>query len=421
MEKILIQSVTILDQQSKYHEKVRDILIVDGKIQEISTKITGSDIHCKTINGKGQYVCPGFFDLNTNFGEPGLETKEDLQSGCKAAAAGGFTGVALMPNTQPPIHSKGEVSYIINKTKNNLVDVYPLACITEKREGKELAEMYDMQQAGALAFTDGNKPVSNAELMSRAMLYTKGFDGLIFSYAEDANIAGKGKMNEGVMSTLLGMKGNPALAEELMVARDIYLAEYNDANIHFSTVSTAKSVDLIKQARKNGLKITCDVAAYHLVLSENELEGFDSQYKVKPPLRTQADIKALISGLKAGIIDAIVSQHTPHEIECKNVEFELAAYGMLGLQTVLPMAIAVGLIPQEIANKLSINPRKIVGLSVPTISENKKANLVVFNPEAEWVYNENTNFSKSSNSPFMNKTLKGKVTLVYNNSQYFIS
>ena len=355
-----------------------------------------------------------------NFGEPGLETKEDMGTGCLTAAAGGYTGLALMPNTQPPVHSKAEVSYLINKSQHELVDIYPLGCISHNREGKELAEMYDMQQSGAIAFTDGNRPVSNAGLMSRALLYTKSFNGLIFSYAEDQDIAGKAKMNDGVMSTFLGMKGNPSLAEELMISRDLYLAEYNEARIHFSTISTVRGVDLIRKAKEAGIKVTCDVAAHQLVFTEDELEGFESNYKVKPPLRTKKDQKALISGLKDGTIDAIVSQHTPHEIEFKNVEFEIASYGMIGLQTALPIALKAGLSVEQVLEKMAISPRKILGIAIPELKAGNSANFILFNPEEEWILDEETNKSKSSNSPFVGQRLKGKVKLVCNNGQYII-
>jgi dihydroorotase len=277
-----------------------------------------------------------------------------------------------------------------------------------------------MQNSGAIAFSDGNKPVSNAGLMSRALLYTKSFNGLIFSYAEDQDIASKGKMNEGVMSTFLGMKGNPSLAEELMVSRDLYLAEYNEARIHFSTISSHRSVDLIRKAKKAGVKVTCDVAAHHLVLTEDNLEGFDSQYKVKPPLRTKTDQKALIAGLKDGTIDAIVSQHTPHEIEFKDVEFEIASYGIIGLQTVLPLALKSGLSPEMIVEKLAISPRKLLGITIPIFDLGISANFILFNPIEKWTLNEKSNKSKSNNSPFMGQELTGKVTLVHNNEQYII-
>ncbi|MGB4399063.1 MAG: dihydroorotase [Daejeonella sp.] len=419
MNNLLIQSATILDSQSKFQGKVADILIIEGKISEIGKNIKTTVSTTKIINAKGQFLSPGFFDLNVTFGDPGLETKEDISSGSASAAAGGFTGLALMPNTQPPIHSKAEVSYLVNRAKNNLVDIYPLGCISHHCEGKELAEMFDMQQSGAIAFTDGKKPLSNSGLMSRALLYTKSFNGLIFSFAEDQDIAGKAKMNEGVMSTYLGMKGNPSLAEELMVSRDIYLAQYNDARVHFSTISTANSVDLIRKAKKAGLKVTCDVAAHALVLTEDLLEEFDSNYKVKPPLRTKTDQKALLAGLKDGTIDAIVSQHTPHEIEFKNVEFEIASYGITGLQTALPLAIKAGLSPDQIVEKMAVNPRKILGLPMPVLEAGNSANFILFDTSEQWTLDEKTNFSKSENSPFMGEILTGKIKLVYNNAQYF--
>ncbi len=418
LKKLLLQSVTIIHPGSKHNGKKADIIISDGKIERIENKIDPDEKSIDIIDGKGKFLSPGFFDMNVNFGEPGYETKEDLVSGCETAAAGGFTGVAVMPDTHPPIHSKAEVSYIVNKTKNNLVDVFPLGTISHKREGKDLAELYDMTLAGAVAFTDGNIPVSDSGLMSRALLYAKGFDGLIFSHAEDPSIAGKGKMNEGVTSTYLGLIGIPALAEEVMVSRDLYLAEYNDSPIHFSTISTLHSVDLIRQAKKKGLKVTCDVAAHHLVLTEEIVAGFDSNYKVKPPLRTKIDVKALLAGLKDGTIDAIVSQHTPHEIEFKNVEFEIASYGITGLQTALSLALKAGLTPEKIVEKMAINPRKILRLPIPEIEAGAPANLVLFDTETSWVLNQESNRSKSSNSPFTDQSFKGKVSLVYNNNQY---
>lgn len=421
MKKYLIKSATILHPESPFNGQTLDVLISNGKISEIAKKIDASDQNLTIIDAKGQFLSPGFMDINANFGEPGLETKEDMETGCATAAAGGYTGVALMPNTQPPIHSKAEVSYLLNKSQNNLVDIFPIGCISHNREGKELAEMYDMKDSGAIAFSDGNKPLSNAGLMSRALLYTKSFNGLIFSYAEDQDIAAKGKMNEGVMSTFLGMKGNPSLAEELMVSRDLYLAEYNDARIHFSTISTQRTVDLIRKAKKAGLKVTCDVAAHQLVLTEENLEGFDSQYKVKPPLRTKADQKALLDGLKDGTIDAIVSQHTPHEIEFKDVEFEIASFGIIGLQTVLPLTLKAGLSAEQVVEKLAIAPRKVLGIAIPAFDLGISANFILFNPIEKWTLNEETNKSKSFNSPFMGQELTGKVNFVCNNERVIIS
>ena len=326
-----------------------------------------------------------------------------------------------MPNTQPPVHSKAEIEYLMNRAKNNLVDVYPLGALSYKREGRDLAEMYDMYQSGAKAFTDGNRPVQDAGLMERALLYTKGFNALVLSYPEDTAIAGKAKVHEGEVSTLLGMKGIPSLAEELMVARDLYLAEYTESRIHFSTISTERSVDLIREAKKKGLQVTCDVAVHHLLLTDEALMGFDSQYKVKPPLRTQKDVKALLRGLKDGTIDAIVSQHTPHEVEFKNVEFEVAEYGMISLQTAFAIALKAGLTAEMIVQKMALNPRKILNVEVPVIAEGQKANLVVFDTDTEWTYDKFNNRSKSYNSPFIGQKLTGSILLTYNNNKLFKS
>jgi dihydroorotase len=411
---LLIKSATVIDSASPFHLQVADILIENGVITRIAPLI---DDDVKSFDAKGCYISPGFFDLNCNVGELGLEVKEDLQTGTAAAAAGGFTGIALMPNTQPPVHSKSEVEYLINRAKGNLVDIYPLGAISNKREGKDMAEMFDMFKSGAKAFTDGNHPVQDAGLMERALLYVQNFGAKVISYPEDTSIAGKAKVNEGIVSTMLGMKGIPALAEELMIARDLYLAENTNSEIHFTTISTVHAVELIREAKRKGLKVTCDVAAHSVVLTDEALMGFDSLYKVKPPLRTQKDADALIAGLKDGTIDAIVSQHTPHEVEFKNVEFEVAEYGIIGLQTVLSLAVQAGLSPEQIVEKLAVNPRKVLNIDVPILSEGSDANFVIFNAADEWEYNRANNRSKSFNSPFIGQNLKGKVLLTCNNNQ----
>jgi len=413
---LLIKSATIIDSNSPFNLKIADVLIEKGIITQIAPEI---ETDTEIFEAEGKYLSPGFFDLNCNIGEPGLETKEDLYTGTKAAAAGGFTGIALMPNTIPPVHSKSEIEYILNRSKKNLVDVYPLGTISHKREGKDLAEMYDMYLSGAKAFSDGNRPVQDAGLMERALLYAQGFDALIFSYPEDTAIAGKAKVNEGEVSTLLGMKGIPSLAEELMIARDLYLAEYTVSRIHFSTISTTRSVELIREAKRRGLEVTCDVAAHHLVLTDDALLGFDSLYKVKPPLRTQDDVDALLAGLKDGTIDAIVSQHTPHEVEFKDVELEVAEFGITGLQTALPLALKAGLDIGLIVEKMAINPRKILNIDIPVIAEGKEANFVLFDADEVWEYNKNNNRSRSYNSPFIGHNLIGKVLLTCNNNQSF--
>jgi len=415
---LLIKSATIIDPNSPFNKKVVDILVEDGYITVIAPNVNAK---AEVIDGKGKFVTPGFFDLNCNIGELGLETKEDLQTGTRAAAAGGFTGLALMPNTQPPVHSKAEVEYLFNRAKNNMVDVYPLGTISHKREGKDLAEMYDMFLSGAKAFTDGNRPVQDAGLMERALLYTQGFGALILSYPEDTAIAGKAKVNEGEMSTLLGMKGIPSLAEELMIARDLYLAEYTGSRIHFSTISTVRSVELIRDAKKKGLQVTCDVAVHHLLLTDEALAGFDSQYKVKPPLRTKKDVSALIKGLKDGTIDAIVTQHTPHEVEFKDVEFEVAEFGIIALQTAFSVALQAGLDLELIVQKLAVNPRRILNIEAAIITEGKKAELTLLDTDVSWEYTKQNNRSKSYNSPFIGQNLKGKALLVCNNNHLYKS
>lgn len=413
---LLIKSATVIDPNSPFNQKAVDILIEKGIITKIAPEI---EADAELVEAEGLFVSPGFFDLNCNIGELGLETKEDLKTGTAAATAGGFTGVALMPNTIPPVHSKAEIEYLMNRAKRNLVDVYPLGAISHKREGKDLAEMYDMFLSGAKAFTDGNRPVQDAGLMERALLYAQGFDALIMSYPEDTAIAGKAKVNEGEISTILGMKGIPPLAEELMIARDLYLAEYTGSRIHFTTISTTRSVELIREAKRKGLEVTCDVAAHHLVLTDEALLGFDSLYKVKPPLRTRDDVNALLKGLKDGTIDAIVSQHTPHEVEFKDVEFEVAEFGIIGLQTAFALALKAGLDIELIIEKLAIAPREILNVEVPSIAEGNDANLVLFDLGEEWEYTKANNKSKSYNSPYIGQNLKGKVLLTVNNNHFY--
>lgn len=413
---LLITGVTIADPNSKFNKQKCDVRVEQGKIIDVDSKL--SSVKGETaFNGAGMILSPGFFDLNCSIGDPGFETKEDIYTATATAAAGGFTGLAVLPDTKPVVHSKGEVAYIINKAKGNLVDVLPVGAISQHMEGKELAELYDMQEAGAIAFSDGNKPIIDDGFMSRALQYAKGVGCLLMVYPENKSIAGKSQINESKNSVLLGMKGLPALAEEMQISRDIFLATYHDARLHISNISTAGAVTLLKKAKKDGLKITADVAAHNLVFTEDLLADFDSNYKVKPPLRGKADVKALLAGLKDGVIDAISSQHRPHEIEFKNVEFEIAAYGIIALQTVLPLLIKAGLDAGQIAEKLAINPRTILGLVPPVIEKGADANFTVYNPTEEWSFDAASNLSKSANSPLLNQKLTGRVKLVYNNKQ----
>ncbi len=416
---LLIKGITIADACSEFNGKTCDVRVDKGTIVEIGKNLELQKSET-VFEGNGAVLSPGFFDLNCVFGDPGLETKEDIQTGTAAAAAGGFTGIAVMPNTKPVVQNKGEVEYILNRAKGNLVDIHPIGAISQNLEGKELAEMFDMKQAGAVAFADAGKAIADDGFMSRALQYALGFDGLLFTHPENKALVGKAQVNESKTTILLGMKGAPALAEELQVSRDIFLAQYHNAPVHISNISTSGSVALIKKAKKDGIKVTCDVAAHQLVFTEELLNDFDSNYKVKPPLRSKADNKALIAGLKDGTIDAISSQHRPHEIEFKNVEFEAANYGIITLQTVLPLLLQAGLDAALIVEKLAVAPRNLLKLEVPKIKVGAIANFTVFNPSKEWIFNSETNKSKSSNSPLFNTKLIGKVELVYNNNQYQI-
>lgn len=414
---LLIQNTTIADPNSPHNGQILDILIENGQIKAIGKNLNSTD--AETVDGTGTYTSTGFMDMRVQFADPGYEQREDILSGCRAAAAGGFTGVAVLPATYPPVHSKSEVEYVINKAKGQVTSVYPMGCVSQKREGEELAELYDMHTAGAIAFTDGNKAIADSGLMHRAMLYAKGFNGLLCVHAQDAGLSAGGQMNEGEMAVHLGMKGIPHIAEQLVIARDIELARYNNAKIHFSHLSTAEGVELVRQAKKEGLQVTADVAIANLIWDDSALEEYDSNYKITPPLRTSADREALINGLKDGTIDAICSDHNPQDPESKMVEFEYAANGIIGLQTFLPLALQLkdSLGIDTLINVISHQPRKVLGVEAASIQEGNTANITVFHPTEKWQYNKATNFSKSVNSPLWGQTLTGKIILTANNNK----
>lgn len=395
-----------------------DLLIENGIITSIKSKIV-SQKNVKVIEAKNLHLSAGWMDMQVNFCDPGYEHKEDLNSGIRAAIAGGFTGVALVSSTNPPIHSKGDVQYIKNKTRQSIVDVYPIGTVSFRQEGKDISEMYDMQQAGAVAFSDDKKSIADAGLLMRALLYSQNFGSLIITHCDEKSISSDGKMNEGITSTVLGLKGIPALAEELMVSRNISLAEYTNSPLHISNISTKKSVTLIKQAKANGLKITASVNAYNIALDDAFLMDFDSNYKLNPPLRNKTDIEALKKGLADGTIDTITSDHRPQDIESKVIEFDYASNGMIGLES------AFGLINtnkgkiklETIVNALTANPRSILKLEHPKIAEGEQANITLFDPEAEWIFEKKCIQSKSANTPFIGTKFKGKVIGIINKKQ----
>lgn len=419
----LIKSATIVNSQSPFNGKTVDILIEKGIIKKIAASIKNTE-KVQEVKAKDLHVSIGWFDLRANFCDPGFEHKEDLNSGLKAASKGGFTGVLVMPNTNPTTDTKGGIEYIINKTKNNIVTAYPAGALSVKCEGNEMAEMYDMHLAGAVAFTDNKKSVNNPGLLTRAMLYNQSFNGLVMDFPNDKYLFNNGQINEGITSTRLGLKGIPAIAEELMVIRDLFLAEYCNATIHLTNITTKKSVQLIKEAKAKGIKVTADTNSYHLLLDETELETFDSNLKVLPPLRTKDDIKALIKGIKEGVIDAICSDHTPQDIEMKQCEFDHAKFGMINLQTSfasMNTALNGKVELQQMIDLITVNPRKILNLDLPKIKEGEMANLTLFSPTETTKTGVADIVSKSKNTPLVDRILTGKVYGIVNQNKFEIS
>ncbi|MFI5218216.1 MAG: dihydroorotase [Bacteroidia bacterium] len=420
---LLLKAVKIIHPGSSLNGKTKDIFIKDGIIKKIadivSEKETGKN--CTVFNRKGSYVSIGWLDMKANFRDPGFEMKEDIFSGLTAAASGGFTGVVLMPSTYPVIQTKSGIEYLINKSKDSLTDVFVTGALSANCEGKDLTEMYDMKQAGAVAFTDDKNTVMDSGLMLRALLYAKNIDSVVISFADEKNISGKHLMNESANSIYFGIKGSPAIAEDMMVLRDLKLCEYTAARIHFSTLSSAGSVELIRKAKKQGLPVTAEICAHQVCFDDSALKDYDTHFKVKPPFRTKDDIKALIKGLEDDTIDVICSDHSPEDPEGKQVEFEYANYGISGMETAFASANTVlqnKISLESIIKKFTVRPREILNIMVPEIKEGAKANLTIFDPEMEWTFEASTFKSKSKNTPFINHRFKGKALAVVNNRQW---
>ncbi len=415
----LIKSAKIVDPGSKNHLQKKNILIDENGIIK---KISSESAKAKTvIEGSDLHVSIGWFDMKANFNDPGLEQKEDLNTGRLAAAAGGFTEVALVPNTNPVIQSKNDVKYLQSGNKNELVQLHAIGAITKNCQGEDLTEMIDMHHAGAVAFSDGNKPIWNTDILLKTLQYLQKFDGLLINLPEDKYLTFFGTMHEGPTSTMLGLKGIPSLSEELIVKRDLKLLDYAGGKIHFSNISTRDALKIIKKAKQKDKNATCDVAVTHLLFDDRILVEYDSNFKVNPPLREEKDKKALLRGLMDEVIDVIVSSHEPHDEECKKLEFDLADFGMATIQTFFPMLLRatnnkdwIDLIP-----KFTTNPRKILGMEIPEIKTGEAANLTVFDPGELWSLDATNNFSRSKNSPFYNQQLKGKAVAVINNGHVF--
>jgi dihydroorotase len=398
----------------------RDILVVDGVIDSIEENISAAA--AEVIDLMGAVAAPGFCDMHVHFREPGFEHKETLMTGASAAAAGGFTAVACMPNTSPAIDSADTALFIAARSEHFPVAVHPIGAVTKKREGRELAPMAELARAGVVGFSDDGNPVSNPALLRTALEYASMFDLPLIQHAEDPFLAGKGVMNEGYNSTLLGLPGIPRLAEDTIVARDLAIAEYIDASYHIAHISTAGSAALVRQAREKGLKITCEVTPHHFTLTEEVVRSYDTNTKMNPPLRTRDDIIALKEALRDGVIDAIATDHAPHAVFEKEVEYVDAPFGIVGLETAIGLAITelveTGYLTLwELIIKMSTAPRKILRLPEIRIEAGEAANLTFFDPTLTWEVDIQQFKSKSRNSPFHGYRLKGKPLGIYNKDQ----
>ncbi len=415
----LIKSATIIDSSSPYHHQQKDILIINGIINKIEDAIK-EDATYNVVQLDNLHISNGWFDTSVSFGEPGFEERETIKNGLDVAAKSGFTSVAVNANTNPVIDNKSSVEFLLNKAKSFAVNLHPIAALTQGSKGIEMAELYDMQQSGAIAFGDYNKPIVNENLMKIALLYAQNFNGLVLSFPENKCIAGEGIVNEGINSTKLGLKGIPALAEHIQIARDLFLLEYTGGKLHIPTISTAKSVELIKNAKKKGLQVTCSVSVHHLTLTDDELHAFDSNFKTTPPLRTKTDIKALIKGIKSGVIDVVTSNHNPIDIEEKKVEFSNAKHGTIGLESAFG-ALSTVLDLDTLITTITTKPKTIFGIENHSINNGNIADLTLFNPTKEYEFTEEHIISTSKNSAFINKKLKGKAYGIFANNQLIIN
>ncbi len=418
----LIKNTKIIDSRSVYNNSVQDILIIDGIIVKIDKNINIDKLNSKTkiLEFKNSHISPGWFDFHVNFCDPGFENRDTINTGIQSSIKGGFTGVNLMPNTLPKIDNKSMIEYIKNKSKNSLVDIFPSSNLTKNCEGSEIVEMYDISLSGCKSFTDDKKPLKNSKLLNISLEYAKDLNVLILHHPSDINLKNHGLINEGKLSTRLGLRGIPNISEYITTFRDIEVNNYSKSRIHLSYISTKESVKLIRKQKKINNNITCDISIYNAIFDEKKVGDFDTRYKLSPPLRANDDIKEIIKGLKDSTIDIISSDHTPVEIENKKIEFDIAESGIIGLESFFGLLIKNlrnDLDLQNIIEKISINPRKILNVECPDIKVGEKANVTIFNPSLEWKFDENCIKSLSKNTPFVNETLIGKPLAVYNNSK----
>ena len=415
--KIVLKNATIVDPKSGFHQQKMDIEITAGVLTQIapSIAINANDTAVELDN---LHVSPGWFDSSVSLGEPGYEDRETIANGLRVAAKSGFTGIALQPNTLPVLDNQSQIQFVKNKAQGFATELFPIVAFTKESAGKDMAELFDMKNAGAVAFGDYGKNIDNANILKIGMQYLLDVDALLLVFCQDPFLKGQGIANEGLSATQLGMKGIPNLAEEIQVARALSIAEYTGGRIHIPTVSTAKSVHLIQEAKAKGIRVSCSVSVHHLVLNDSNLASFDSRFKVSPPLRAEADRLALIEGVLNGSIDCICSDHNPIDIEHKNLEFDLAKDGTIGLEsafgallTVLPLAVVL--------DKLTAGKR-VFGLPDFTIELGAKANLCLFNPDQEWTFDTAHILSKSKNAALLGTQMKGVAYGIVNQGQLAI-
>lgn len=412
--KIIIREAKIIDSKSPFHNKTADILIKDGLIEKIGTSLPNTE-NAEEVKLDNLHISQGWFDSSVSFGEPGYEDRETIANGLNVAAKSGFTAIALQPNSYPIIDNQSQVNFVKNKANGFATELFPIGALTKASEGKDMAELFDMKKTGAVAFGDYNKSLDNANLLKIALQYVQDFDGLVIAYSQDQNIKGNGVANEGIVSTRLGLKGIPNLAEELQIVRNLFLLEYTGGKLHIPTISTAKSVQLIKDAKAKGLNVTCSVAVHHLVLTDEKLEGFDTRFKVTPPLRTETDRQALLKGVLDGTIDMITSDHNPIDIEFKKMEFDMAKNGTIGLESAFG-ALTTVLPLETVIEKLTLG-RSVFGIENDTIATGSKANITLFNPEGKSAFAKANILSKSKNAAFLGTQLQGSVYGIVNQSQ----
>ncbi len=425
-KKVFLKNATVIDGKNK-NEHQSDLLIIDGKIAELKPQIDLSpDFDGEKIDLTDKIVMPGFLDLHVHFREPGREDEETILSGAQAAMAGGFSAVCTMPNTQPVTDNRETVEFILDEIKDHLLTIYPIAAITRGQQGAELVEMAELIDANVVAFSDDGKSVANSLVLRRAMEYARMFDVPIIEHCADAALAADGDMHEGFVSTNLGLRGIPSIAEDVIVARNLLLAKYTNSKLHIAHISTAGSVELVRRAKQDGIAVTAEAAPHHFTLTDEAIRSFDANFKMNPPLRSQEHVQAVIEGLKDGTIDAIATDHAPHSIEEKEVEFSAAPFGIIGLETAISLVIQQLVAPgilnwHQVVEKMCLHPHQIIGLPFPQVKKGEQANLTIIDPNAAWIVTKERLLSKSKNTPFMGRKFTGKAIVVFNNGFYYQS